>query len=190
MEEFNTRGYMLTTTLKYVREAFEPKRRDAVLAKLSPETIRFAETAKATEWYPVARSVEIYDAIIDACEGDAALAEQDLIGIGKFGAHEATNTFLRLLMKVLTPSLFAKKLPSLYERDNSKGKVSVDVAEDRLVCRIEDCKGCKHLAPVSAGWAIYTLETMGKKLSQKKILGWSLDNPDSGSVGFELHWRT
>lgn len=189
MEQFNTRGYMLTMTLKYVREVLDPKRREAVLAKLSPETIKFAETAKPTEWYPVARSVEIYDAIVDACNGDAALAEQDLIGIGQFGAHEASNTFLRLLMKVLTPGLFAKKLPSLYERDNSKGKVTVEVEDDRLICRIDDCKGCKHLGPISAGWAIYTLETMGKKLSQKKVHGWSLDNPDSGSVSFELIWK-
>lgn len=189
MEPFNSRGYMLTTTLKYVREGLDPKRREAVLARLSPELVKFAETAKPTEWYPVSHTVQIYDAIVEACEGDAALAERDLIGVGKFGAQEATNTFLRLLMKVLTPGLFAKKLPSLYERDNSKGKVTVEVEEDRLICRIDDCKGSKHIAPISAGWAIFTLEQMGKKLSEKKITGWSLDNPDSGSVGFELQWR-
>ena len=189
MEPFKSRGYMLTTTLKYLREGLDPRRGEMALSKVSPETIRIIESSKPAEWYPATIQVEMYDGIIFAAQGDAALAEKDLVGVGRFGANEAINSFLKLLMKVLTPTLFAKKLPSLYERDNSKGKVTVDVSDDRLVCNIDDCRGCAHLAPVSSGWATFALEAMGKKLSKSVIHGWSLENPDSGKVSFELHWK-
>ncbi len=190
MEPFNTRGYALASLLKYVREGFDPARRERALAKIPSETIRTAETAKPTEWYPASHTFHVYDALIDACDRDPALVEEALIGVGKFTAQEATNSFLRLLMKVLTPTLFAKKLPSLYERDNTRGKVSVEVEEDRLILRVDEIKGCLHVGMVSAGWVIFALESMGKKLSERKVAGWSLDDSDSSSVTVELHWRT
>ena len=189
MEQFKSRGYMLTTTLKYLREGLGPVRGPLALSKITPETLRIIESSKPAEWYPCALQVEMYEGIIFAAQGDLALAEKDLVGVGKFGANEAINSFLKLLMKVLTPTLFAKKLPSLYERDNSKGKVTVEVSDDRLVCNIDDCKGCAHLAPVSSGWATFALEAMGKKLSKSVIHGWSFDDPDSGKVSFELNWK-
>ncbi len=188
--EFNTRGYSLTSLLKYVREGLDPNLRDRTLAKVPPEIIKLAETAKSTEWYPATHAEVIYAAIVDACAREPALVEESLIGVGKFTAQEATNSFLRLLMKVLTPTLFAKKLPSLYERDNSRGKVSVDVEEDRLIVRIDEIGGCAHVGVVSAGWVIFALESMGKKLSERKITGWTVDTPDPESVTIELHWRT
>jgi hypothetical protein len=189
MEPFKTRGYGMITAVKYVKEALDPGRRAIVLERIPPETIRMMETAKPTEWYPASLSGDLLTAIAESANGDAAVAERDLVGLGKFAANEATNTFLRLLMKVLTPTLFAKKLPSLYERDNTKGKVTVDVNDQRLVCRVDDCKGYAHIGPMSMGWSIFALESMGKKLSESRLHGWSLDNPDSGSFGFELDWK-
>ena len=188
--EFNTRGYSLTSLLKYVREGLDPNLRDRTLAKVPPEIIKVCETAKPTEWYPASHTFAFYDALIEACNRDPALVEESLIGVGKFTAQEATNSFLRLLMKVLTPTLFAKKLPSLYERDNTRGKVSVEVEEDRLVLHVEDVKGFQHVGMVSAGWVIFALESMGKKLSERKVSGWSLDDPEVSSVTVEMRWRT
>jgi hypothetical protein len=189
MEPFKSRGYMLTTTLKYLREGLPADRSAAALALVKPETLRLVETAKAAEWYPAEYQVDMYNAVIEAAKRDPVLAEEDLVNVGRFGANEAINSFLKLLMKVLTPTLFAKKLPSLYERDNSKGKVTVEVEDDRFVCHIDDCKGCAHLAPVSVGWSSFALGAMGKKLSRRTIHGWSLDDPDSGKIRFELHWE-
>lgn len=191
MEPFKTRGYVFGTTLKYIREGLPPERRQKALDKISPETLAWIEAlAKPAEMYTVEKSVEMFSAIVASSEGNAAVAEQDLINCGKFAANEASNTFLRLLMKVLTPGLFAKKLPSLYSRDNSKGHVTVEATDDRLVCKMSDVKGYPYLPPVSVGWAVFTLETMGKKLSSSKLHGWSVDTPDVDNVEFELVWRT
>jgi hypothetical protein len=190
MEPFQTRGYFMMTTLKYIREVVPEPKRSAIMRQISPETIRFAETVKPTDWYPVTRNAEVLGAIVAANEGDEEAALKDLIGTGIFAAQEATNTFLKLLMKVLTPGLFAKKLPSLYQRDNSRGRVTVEADDRRLVCRIDDAAGYRHLGPVSMGWATYALEQMGKKLQDSKIHGWSLATPDPDTVSFELHWRT
>lgn len=189
METFKTRGYIVKTTLKYLREGLEPSRSAAALARLSADQIRSFETAKPTEWYPAEQTIVIMlDALIHATNGDRALAENDLVAAGKFAGMEATNTFLRLLMKVLTPGLFAKKLPSLYERDNSKGRVSVDVGDERLLVRFDDMKGHPHMAPMSMGWVSFAIEAMGKHLSKTQVHGWSFENPDPDSFSLELVW--
>ncbi len=190
MEATNTRGYLFQTTLNYIRNGLHPERREQALAKVTPEMIRFIEAAKATEWYPIARYNELLDIIAYSGDGSDGVAKDDLIGCGSFAANEATNTFLKLLMKVLTPTLFAKKLPSLFERDFTRGKVRVTVSDDRLVCHLSDVKEFKHIAPSSAGWATFTLQTMGKSLLERNVKGWSLTNTQPDECEFELIWRT
>lgn len=191
MEPFKTRGYIFGTALKYLREGLPSDRRVKVLERINPETIRWIETlSKPAEMYTVEKAVEIYDAIVFASGGDDAIAEQDLCNCGKFAASEASNTFLRLLMKVLTPGLFAKKLPSLYARDNSKGVVRVEATDDRLICNMSQIKGYPHMPAVAVGWATFTLEMMGKSLSKSTLRGWSVATPDVDEAEFELVWRT
>lgn len=190
MEPVKTRGYLLQTTLKYAQEGLHADRRATALAKIPPETLRFIDGLKPTEWYTLEHYNVLLDAVADASGGDENLAKDDLIRCGVFAANEATNTFLRLLMKVLTPTLFAKKLPSLFERDFNRGKVEVKVEDDRLVCSLSNVKGFRHVALTSAGFATFTLETMGKSLLERNIRGWTLAEPDPNEVEFELIWRT
>jgi hypothetical protein len=190
MEGFQTRGYLITTTLKYVREALPEPKRSRVLERISADTIRLAETTKPSAWYPVASSVEMLDAIVAANGDDEEGARRDLINAGIFAANEATNTFLKLLMKVLTPGLFAKKLPSLYERDNSQGKVTVEADDEKLVCRMEGIAAHRNSAPMALGWATFALERMGKELETSELRGWSLATPSPDVVTFELRWKT
>lgn len=190
MEPFLTRGYVFGTTLKYVRQGLAPERRERALSLISPDTIQWTETLqKPAEMYPVARSVEMFDAIAAASGGDEKIAEEDLIGCGMFAADEAMNTFLKLLMRVLTPSLFAKKLPSLYARDNSQGNVAVKVSDESLSCTMKGIGGYKHVGPISVGWSAFTLGRMGKKLRSTKLEGWSLATPSPEDFSFELAWE-
>lgn len=190
MEPMKTRGYLFHTTLKYVREGLHPDRRSAVIERITPETLRFIESLKPSEWYEIERYNEMLDAIAAGGNGDGAIAQHDLINCGSFAANEATNTFLRLLMKVLTPNLFAKKLPSLFERDFSRGKARVQAGDDRLICKLSDVEGLRHIAPSAAGWATFTLETMGKTLLERKVRGWSVATPAPNECEFELVWKT
>lgn len=190
MEPFMTRGYVILTTLKYCYEGLALERRDKVVARLPPALLQSMPTIKPAEWYPVDRVVQMLNLIVDVCEGDEKLAEQDLIGSGRFAAQEATNTFLRLLMKVLTPNLFAKKLPSLYLRDNSKGKVDVEVADESLVVTISNAKGFAHLPPMTMGWVLFALESMGKVPDTTHVSNWSFSNPDPDEFAVSITWKS
>lgn len=189
MSEFKTRGYGIAAALKYCREGIDPVRRPKVLARISPDVIRHIESLKPAEWYPTAPMTEMFNAVVAACEGNDKLAEQDLIGCGTFAARDASNTFLRLVMRVLTPTLFAKKLPSLYSRDNNKGTVDVDVTEDRVIAHFKDTLGFDHLAAMSAGWMTFALESMGKQLTSCKITGWQVSTPDVPEFRVEMGWK-
>ncbi|AKU97362.1 hypothetical protein AKJ09_04026 [Labilithrix luteola] len=189
MTEFKTRGYGIAAALKYCREGVDPARRPKVIASISPETIRYIESLKSAEWYPTVPMTEMFNAVIAACDGDMKLAEQDLIGCGIFAARDASNTFLRLVMRVLTPTLFAKKLPSLYARDNNKGTVEVDVTEDRVVAHFKDTLGFDHLAAMSAGWMNFALESMGKQVTSYKITEWAVTRPNVPDFKIEMGWK-
>jgi hypothetical protein len=103
-------------------------------------------------------------------------------------AHEASTTFLRLFMRVLSPALFARKLPDLWGRDHTGGKVTVETTDTTLVCRISEVDGYNNVACISCGWATFALTQMGKSIRGHEISGWSLKNPGPESVAFTLHW--
>lgn len=187
--EFKTRGYAIAAALKYCREGVDPARRQKVLQRISPELIRYIDSLKSAEWYPTTPMTEMFNAVVAACDGNDKLAEQDLIGCGTFAARDASNTFLRLVMRVLTPTLFAKKLPSLYSRDNSKGTVEVDVTDDRVIAHFKDTMGFDHLAAMSAGWMTFALESMGKQLTSCTITDWAVSKPNVPEFKVEMGWK-
>src|SRR5262249_27998190 len=103
--------------------------------------------------------------------------------------REATNTFLRLLMRVLTPSLFAKKMPSLWTRDNTAGSVEVDpsgIKAGRLFFKFSDVDGYAYCPPVFVGWVAFAMEAMGLKTKSITLSGWSLEAPAPKEVTLDL----
>lgn len=186
---FEIRGHVCKSTLKYCREGMPEGRRQMALERLSGDAIRAVEGMRVNDWYMMDRMTEMLEAIISASEGDAATAEQDLIGVGKAIGWEATNSFLRLIIKVLTPGLFAKKLDAIYQRYNSKGKVSADVGEDRMIVSCTETKGFPHLAPIVLGWLRVVFEMMGKRIVSCRTTSWSLTNGDVDSFEVEFRWR-
>jgi hypothetical protein len=191
MEPFKSRGYNFATTLRYIREGLPSDRRGRALARISPDTIAWVEgVVKPADMYPVEKLLEMLDAVVDAGNNDEAIAQHDLVHCGRFIANEATNTFLRLLMRVLTPELFARKLPSLYSRDHSKGAVRADVSADRLFLTMSDLKGFSYIPPLTIGWVTFTLETMGKKLLSSKVSGWSVATRNVDEATVEFTWSS
>lgn len=189
MSIFKTRGYVLATTLKYCREGIHPSRRKKVLDRISAATVHTVETAQSSTWYTLEQEAEMLNAIAEASDGDAKIAEEDLIGSGVFAGAEATNTFLRLVMKVLTPALFAKKIPELYQRDNNKGNVRVDVLDEKFIGHFTDTSGFPHLAPMSAGWMRFALTSMGKEITSTKISNWTVQSADVPEFTIEMTWK-
>lgn len=184
------RGYVVKTSVEYLQSRLDPAEASTVFDRFSPSVRSTLETVKAIEWYPVEQMSEINQTIVDMLgKGDEDRAREAMIACGRYMATEATNTFLRLLMRVLTPGLFAKKLPDLWARDCSGGKVTVDVSNERLICRLTGVKDFAHCGPVSLGWATFALQNMGKPVVSSKLHAWSLATPNPDEVWFEAAWK-
>ena len=190
MTEINARGYILATTIGYLQETAGQERAGRILAGLSPELRQAITKVAPAAWYPISLLAEANRAIVEhLAENNEERARDLLLDCGRYMGHEASNTFLRIFMRMLTPTLFAKKLPTVWKRDFTGGRLELDVTDGRLVCRIFEAHGHDHIGPVSAGWLGFALKAMGKPVEKTIMHDWSLANPNVDGVGFELVWK-
>jgi hypothetical protein len=189
MSGIQVRGYTVQKAAGYLRSRVGEAEANRMFQAFSPELQHALETAAPAAWLPVAHIAELHRAVASLGGGDDTRAQHELVTCGRTMSGEATNTFLKLVMRVLTPTLFAKKLPSLWARDATGGKYNVDVSEDRLVCRLTEMEAFDHIGPVSVGYVTFALEAMGKTVEKTALHNWSLANPSAPDCWFELTWK-
>lgn len=179
------KGYMIQTTSSFiVRE---------LASTIAPDILDVARAAEAnvkgTEWRPRADVVRLWRAIADAHPDDES-ARRALIRTGQTMSEMATSTFLKLLLKVLTPRMFAAKFPDFWTRDNTAGRGSVEiVSEKKLHITMHDVAGYDHLGPVGVGWVTFALAAIGMKDVEARCLDWSRSKPSATTVHVEASWR-
>ena len=189
MAENQMRGYVLMAAVAYLRKTAGEQHAKRVLDGLSPETKQALATAKEASWCSTNSVAEMLHAVASLSNGNESSAQKNLIDCGKYAAHEASNTFLRLFMKLLTPTMFAKKLPDIWARDCTVGKITVEVHADRIRNRLVDMTGFDHIAPLCVGYVAFALEAMGKSITKTELHGWSLATPGPSDCWFEVFWR-
>src|SRR5262245_55331435 len=109
MSEPLLRGYMISTAATFVRQTAASRGLPDPTDQFSPQLRSSLSGMTSVGWYPVHYIAEVNRVIASALGGgDEVRARAELESCGRFMAVEATNTFMRLLMKVLTPTLFAK----------------------------------------------------------------------------------
>jgi hypothetical protein len=177
--------------LNFLRTQCDPLLCSRLLDGL-PEAVRSdLFSLKPAEWYPRSYSVAVLNAIASHHGGDEEAAKNDLKRCGTFIANEATNTFLKLLMKILTPKLFFKKLPEFWARDQKGGHFEVDVdsgTANSLELRLCDVEGFDHIAAISLGFISFGLTAMGKQNVNVEQQGWSLARPGPKEIIFQVSW--
>ncbi|HLU65334.1 MAG TPA: hypothetical protein VKZ63_03635, partial [Kofleriaceae bacterium] len=100
-------------------------------------------------------------------------------------------TFFRVLLKIMTPSLFAKKLPSFWERDQKGGRFECDVSkvDDRQIqLRLVDVADYDYIGPVSVGFLEFAFNAMGKRGFKVVMPGYSLAQPAQRDIDFHVTW--
>jgi hypothetical protein len=189
---FENRGYSILSTLQFIH-TYDVPTRDKILDRLSPEVKGMIGKYKAIEWYPASHFSEMLEGIgrIGGGEDDYR-ARAELVRGGRFIANVAANTFLKLLMKIMTPSIFARKIPDLYQRDNRGGYVVSDLkdaANGHITFHFKDVGGYAHIAPIAVGWISFGMENIGKKGLDVSLTNWSLANPAPADFVIEMKWR-
>lgn len=183
------RGYSLRQAARYLEHKFDPDARKRAIESMPSSSRSMLSSFDAAEWYPRDHSAALFRAIASARGGEEAY--NDLVGCGEFIASEATNTFLRLLMRIMTPTLFAKKVPEFWKRDQRGGHFEVDVAQadnGRIGMKLADVEGYDHIGIVSIGWIKFGMSALGKKDVKIDQTGWSMATPGPREISYEVTW--
>lgn len=185
------RGYSVKQQLNFLETQFEPSVSEKLVAQIPQDVRRHLAEVKPVEWYPRQYSVHVLRAIAAHGGKDERVVQADLVRCGIFISTEATNTFLKILMKMLTPALFGKKIPDFWSRDMKGGRFEVDVSkasERRIQLSLCDVEGFDHIGVVSIGWISFGMQAMGKSDVKVVQQGWSLATPGANKITYDLTW--
>jgi hypothetical protein len=187
------RGYTMIGSIAFIDEHYDEQTRKRLYDGLAPEVRSNLSNYKRVEWYPRLHLVEFLRGIATVHGGDEKAAYRDIVACGQFVARDAATTFLRLLMKILTPVLFAKKIPDIWERDSRGGKMTADashVEQRLLIMHLTDVEGFDHIGPLAVGWITFAMTAMGKKGVDGKANGWSLATPGPRDLKIDMTWQS
>src|SRR5262245_10779936 len=107
MGDVNVRGPCLRGAGAYLR-SIDPKLAEKIESKYTPEMLRAVHDSGPKEWFSVELWKGALDTIVEA-QPDIQAARKAIRGVGRFICEGTVNSFLRLLMRIMTPRLFAEK---------------------------------------------------------------------------------
>lgn len=189
--ERQIKAYGFAGSLEFVDKTYDDAAKKRIVGALSPPAKQFMDTAKKAQWAPPSYSAELWTAIAKE-HADAEAARQQLVKVGRYQGAYATNTYLKLLMKMLTVKMFAKKFPDIWSRDANFGQVSLgDLAEiesGHLSIYFKELGSFPYFGPICQGWFAFSLETMGLKDVKVELQDWSMAKPDPGELAYRVTW--
>lgn len=95
------------------------------------------------------------------------------------------------MMRIMTPILFAKKIPDFFRRDHTVGRFEADTsrADQALITlRLTDVAGFDHIGIVAIGWIRFGMAALGKKNVTITQRGWTLAAPAPQDIEYEIRW--
>ena len=186
------RGYGIKQTAAFIKAHFDAKTSQRLHDSFPEDLKTDLRDMAPGAWYPREYEAALLRAIASVKNDDAG-SYADLVACGEYVANEATNTFLRLLLKILTPAMFAKKVPEFWDRDNQgSGRFEVETSNagaGKISMKLLGAEGFDHIGIASIGWIRYGLVTMGKSNVKVTQTGWSMASPSPQEVTYDVAWE-
>lgn len=181
---------MIHGAASYIEKAYEPATRKQIYERISPRVRELFAFVNKFDWYPSADAAETFRAIAaHHRDGDGKL-DRALEGVGREIAEAASTTSLKLVFRLMTPALFAKKAPDLWER-NSCGDLAVttfDAGERRMTMKLSDVGGFDYISLVACGFVLFALEEVGCKKPAARF-AFDAAEPGPSVVDYEFTWQ-
>lgn len=190
MEELATRGSAILASAEFSDVLCDRTDRPRVRERFSPELKAALVTMKRTTWHPRAMWIEMLRAVVSV-HNDPLASHADLVECGQFISKDAANTFMKLILKIMTPRLFARKFPDFWIRDMRGGVMTVDPAElsnNRFVIYLEDVDGFEHVGPVACGYIGFAMEQITGVPVDIVVSPWSLACPGPSEMRWDISW--
>ena len=191
-DERQIKSYGFSGTWEFIEKNYDEAARKRIVASLSPAARDFMGTAKKVQWASPIHSSELWAGIAKE-HSNPAEARSQLVKAGRNIGAYATNTYLKLLMKMLTVKMFAKKFPDIWGRDANFGKVTLgdldEISRGILTINFKELGSYPYFGPTTEGWFSFSLETMGLKDLTVTALDWKMEDPNPGELTYRVTFR-
>jgi hypothetical protein len=193
MSEQLVRGYMIFSTRTYLEKTYDADTRVKILEKITPEARNVITSVDSITWYPIDPLCQMLREIALHHQRSDGKVREALSDIGWNIAEMATNTFLKIVMKVIGPSpaMFQAKLPTLWTRDHQFGVLKAHVFDTNtkvMKTSLTDIAGYDFIGPVGAGYHRYALENVFKFKNARINFDWKIEEPGPRDVHFACTW--
>jgi hypothetical protein len=161
VQEQMVRGMYVTLCMQFIEKYYTPEQRALIHEQLSPDLKAAKSSIKPGEWYPLHFATDqtrgIFNSYDNREEAEAALKR-----CGKFIGEQASNTFLRLLMKMLTLKMMLSKWPEFWRKYHNFGELRVELAgPNHLVFFLNP--GYPYMYRLGPGWIEVACVALGLK---------------------------
>lgn len=191
MSDDEVRGYWISGAVSFINTHYAGDAGRRLLEGLTRELKASAPHVEPAAWCPRAQHIELLRAIA-SMNKDETRIHDDIMAYGQLVGSEATNGTLRPFMSIVTPKLFAKKLPELWARDyRGESKLEADfsqVDESRLPLRLSGIRGYDHVGVAMLGWIKNAMRGLLGKSPVVKQTGWSVRHPAPSEMVCEVTW--
>lgn len=184
------RGLVFKGFAAYLERECDKAQREKVYNAISGEIREILDSPGSSQWYPRSYFTELNRALAALHTQEADVLEA-LSCAGRNMAEIASGTFMKLLLKMLTPSLFARKFPDFWAHDNRGGRIDVEsskVADGRLDFWIREVRGFDHVGPVGRGYIQFAMSAITGSAVVVDLEGWSLSKPGPDEVHYAVSW--
>jgi hypothetical protein len=190
MTEPLIRGYVLDHTARFYRSTYDYSTAARIEGDLSLEVKSALETVSHADWYPRRYQVEMLNAFA-AARGSSDVTYGDFMRCGaKLG--EPNNDFAKLLIQLMTPELFLRKLPRFWTRDlKSSGAFEIEMPRTGArgaKVKLRNVKQYDHGAIFWMGFIQSTLAQLGASGLVVTQEGWSWSNPGPQDISYDVRW--
>ena len=183
------RGYCILRGLSFIDDQFGSHEGERIKGRLSEAFQGAIVDLTPGEWCPRECYVELMHVIAGA-KSDPEEVEAALVRCGESMAIEAHGTFLKLAINVMTPRLFAKKLPTMWDLNHkSSGELEIDASgasDGRFTLRLVGVGGYDHVALAYLGWIRRGLAKVGAAGARVAQHGWTPSSPGPDTVTYEV----
>jgi len=166
----HVRGYLLRGTARYALSDLPSAARSEIDLAM-PGLARSIDDIRRDGWYPLGRLVELINTI-DQLHPDPDRGLVAIKSCGKYIAEEGATTYLKLVMKVITPKLFVRQFPALWKRYHDFGELTVDtrrIDDNRATLRMPAYPGIRGLC---TGWIEYAFASLDHPIAVESNWPW------------------
>jgi hypothetical protein len=172
----------------FIKENYDDETRNGIYERMSEPAREMLRTIKREDWMPVEHVGNVASALFHA-SGEREHGYQDMVRAGAAIADYATNTYVRLLIKLMTPKIMASKWPDIWKKSHNFGLMQCQLENDRMLrMTLSGVENYTHIGPVAVGFLTFALKAMNMPDATVLQVGDRFANVNAERYEFSINW--